>query len=37
MGNKTEKAKNIGKGIVKAAAAVVTIGTALLTVMGDKK
>ena len=36
MGNKSEKAKEIGKTIVKVASAVAAIGTALLTAVGDK-
>ncbi len=36
MGNKSEKAKEIGKTVVKVATAVVAIGTAILTAVGDK-
>lgn len=36
MGNKSEKAKEIGKTVVKVATTIATIGTALLTAIGDK-
>lgn len=36
MGNKSEKAKEIGKTVVKVATTIAAIGTALLTAVGDK-
>lgn len=36
MGNKSEKAKEIGKTVVKAATTIAAIGTAILTAVGDK-
>lgn len=37
MGNKSEKAKDIAKAVVKVAGTVAAIGTAILSAMGDKK